>query len=78
MQGQHLVGEVKLHMSGAALHSGQDLRGGGACDGMDLLYLVHLIGSRKQWKQTNDLCTRYLSIASTCCWQWDAEPLSLC
>ena len=37
-------------MRGAALHGGQDLRRRGACYGMDLLYLVHLISAREQWE----------------------------
>lgn len=40
--------EIKLNMRGAALHGGQDLGRWGASDGMDLLYLVHLIGAREQ------------------------------
>ena len=48
--GRYLGREVKLDMSGPALHGGQDLRGGSSSDGMDLLYLVHLIGARKQGK----------------------------
>ena len=54
-QAMHLVREVKLHMGGAALHGGQDLRGGGAGDGVDLLYLVHLISPRKQREQAHHL-----------------------
>lgn len=51
----HLVREVKLDMCGAALHRIQDLRGGSAGDGMDLLYLVHLIGAGEQGEQTDNL-----------------------
>ena len=51
----HLVREVKLHMIGAALHGGQDLGGGGACDGVDLLYLIHLVGPREQREQADNL-----------------------
>ncbi len=46
--GQYLRREVKLDVSGPALHGGQDLGGRGSSDGVDLLYLVHLIGARKQ------------------------------
>ena len=46
----HLVREIKLNMRGASLHGGQDLRRWGACDGMDLLDLVHLICAREQWE----------------------------
>lgn len=52
---RYLVWKVKLNMGGAPLHGGQDLRGGGACDGVDLLYLVHLIGAREERKQTDHL-----------------------
>lgn len=51
----HLGREVKLNMRGAALHGVQNLRGGSASDGMDLLYLVHFIGAREQWEQTDNL-----------------------
>jgi len=45
-------------MSGPALHGGQDLGGGGSSDGMDLLYLVHLICARKQREQAHHLHSR--------------------
>ena len=51
----HLVRKIKLDMRGAALHGGQDLRRRGTRDGMDLLYLIHLIGAREQWEQTDNL-----------------------
>ena len=56
--GQYLGREVKLDMGGPALHGGQDLWGGGSSDGMDLLYLVHLIGARKQGEQAHHLHNR--------------------
>lgn len=56
--GQYLWREVKFDMSGPALHGGQDLGGGGSSDGMDLLYLVHLIGAGKQRKQAHHLHNR--------------------
>ena len=56
--GRYLRREVKLDMSGPALHGGQDLGGGGSSDGMDLLYLVHLIGARKQREQAHHLHNR--------------------
>ena len=52
---QHLFGEVKLNMSGAALHGGQYLWGRRACDGMNLLNLIHLIGPWKEWEQAHHL-----------------------
>lgn len=52
---QHLLGEVKLDMSGAALHGGQNLRRRGAGDGMNLLYLIHLIGAWEEWEQAHHL-----------------------
>ena len=45
-------------MSGPALHGSQDLGGGGSSDGMDLLYLVHLICARKQREQAHHLHSR--------------------
>ena len=56
--GQYLGREVKLDMSGPALHGGQDVWGGGSGDGMDLLYLVHLVGARKQGEQAHHLHNR--------------------
>lgn len=54
-QKPHLRREVELNMCGAALHGGQDVWRWCASDGMDLLYLVHLIGAGEQREQTDDL-----------------------
>ena len=51
----HLLWKVKLDMRGAALHGGQDIGGRRACDGVNLLYLIHLIGAREERKQAHHL-----------------------